>query len=100
MRAVPTKGCRPRISLAAVARASIIRRWQGIRTSPAKISRDGVLKVVQEQPMKTIAQFVRDRITLLTDLQDALQTAMQLEFSTIPPYLCAMVDRYRPRWGR
>src|SRR5262245_15506461 len=39
--------------------------------------------------MKTIAQFVRDRITWLPDLQDALQTAMQLEFSTIPPYLCA-----------
>src|ERR1700682_6527942 len=39
--------------------------------------------------MKTIAQFVKDRITSLSDLQDALQTAMQLEFSTIPPYLCA-----------
>jgi hypothetical protein len=39
--------------------------------------------------MKTIAQFVKDRITTLADLQDALQTAMQLEFSTIPPYLCA-----------
>src|SRR5215831_15784418 len=39
--------------------------------------------------MKTIAQFVKDRITTLSDLQDALQTAMQLEFSTIPPYLCA-----------
>lgn len=39
--------------------------------------------------MKTIAQFVRDRIKSLADLQDALQTAMQLEFSTIPPYLCA-----------
>ena len=39
--------------------------------------------------MKTIAQFVKDRITSLTDLHDALQTAMQLEFSTIPPYLCA-----------
>ena len=43
--------------------------------------------------MKTIAQFVKDRITALPDLQDALQTAMQLEFSTIPPYLCAMVDQ-------
>ena len=43
--------------------------------------------------MKTIAQFVKDRITSLADLQDALQTAMQLEFSTIPPYLCAMVDQ-------
>src|SRR5712664_3305522 len=39
--------------------------------------------------MKTIAQFVNDRITLPSDLQDALLTAMQLEFSTIPPYLCA-----------
>ena len=39
--------------------------------------------------MKTIAHFVKDRITTLADLQDALQTAMQLEFSTIPPYLCA-----------
>jgi hypothetical protein len=39
--------------------------------------------------MKTIAQFVKDRITSLPDLQDALQTAMRLEFSTIPPYLCA-----------
>jgi len=39
--------------------------------------------------MKTIAQFVKDRITILSDLQDALETAMQLEFSTIPPYLCA-----------
>lgn len=39
--------------------------------------------------MKTIAQIVRDRITTLGDLQEALQIAMQLEFSTIPPYLCA-----------
>jgi hypothetical protein len=39
--------------------------------------------------VKTIAQFVKDRITSLQDLQDALQTAMQLEFATIPPYLCA-----------
>jgi hypothetical protein len=39
--------------------------------------------------MKTIAQFVADGITSIADLQDALQTAMQLEFSTIPPYLCA-----------
>jgi hypothetical protein len=39
--------------------------------------------------MKTIAQFVQDGISTLADLQDALQTAMQLEFSTIPPYLCA-----------
>jgi Ferritin-like len=39
--------------------------------------------------MKTIAQFVNDRIASLPDLKDALQTAMQLEFSTIPPYLGA-----------
>lgn len=39
--------------------------------------------------MKTIAQFVEDGITTLADLQGALQLAMQLEFSTIPPYLCA-----------
>lgn len=39
--------------------------------------------------MKSIAQFVNDGITTLQDLKDALQTAMQLEFATIPPYLCA-----------
>jgi hypothetical protein len=39
--------------------------------------------------MKTIAQFIAGGITTLADLQDALQTAMQLEFATIPPYLCA-----------
>jgi hypothetical protein len=39
--------------------------------------------------MKTIAQFINDRIQSLPELQDALQTAMQLKFSTIPPYLCA-----------
>jgi hypothetical protein len=39
--------------------------------------------------MKTIAQFVRDGIHTPSDLKDALQTAMRLEFSTIPPYLCA-----------
>jgi hypothetical protein len=39
--------------------------------------------------MKTIAQFVQDGIATLADLQAALQTAMQLEFATIPPYLCA-----------
>jgi hypothetical protein len=43
----------------------------------------------RERMMKTIAEFVKDRITCLSDLKDALQTAMQLEFSTIPPYLCA-----------
>ena len=39
--------------------------------------------------MKTIAQFVHDGIASTDDLKAALQTAMQLEFSTIPPYLCA-----------
>lgn len=39
--------------------------------------------------MKTIAQFIHDGIATPSDLQDALQTAMQLEFATIPPYLCA-----------
>jgi hypothetical protein len=39
--------------------------------------------------MKTIAQFIAGGITTLADLRGALQTAMQLEFATIPPYLCA-----------
>jgi hypothetical protein len=39
--------------------------------------------------MKTITQFVRQGIKDPTELKDALQTAMRLEFSTIPPYLCA-----------
>ncbi len=39
--------------------------------------------------MKTIAEFVRDGINSPADLQAALQTAMQLEFATMPPYLCA-----------
>jgi hypothetical protein len=39
--------------------------------------------------MKTIAQFVQQGITSTDELKDALQTAMRLEFSTIPPYLCA-----------
>ncbi|HVC60578.1 MAG TPA: ferritin-like protein [Acetobacteraceae bacterium] len=39
--------------------------------------------------MKTIAQHVKDGIHTVSELQEALQTAMQLEFSTIPPYLCA-----------
>jgi hypothetical protein len=33
--------------------------------------------------VKAIAQFVKDRIKFLSDLQDALQTAMRLEFSVI-----------------
>ena len=39
--------------------------------------------------MQTVAQFVEAGIATLADLQNALQLAMQLEFSTIPPYLCA-----------
>ena len=39
--------------------------------------------------MKTITQFVRQGINDVSELQDALQTAMRLEFSTLPPYLCA-----------
>ena len=39
--------------------------------------------------MKSIAEYVQSGISTLTELEDALQTAMQLEFSTIPPYLCA-----------
>jgi hypothetical protein len=39
--------------------------------------------------MKTMAQFIQGGIATLPDLKDALQLAMQLEFSTIPPYLCA-----------
>jgi hypothetical protein len=39
--------------------------------------------------VKTIAEFVEQGINNLPELQAALQTAMQLEFSTIPPYLCA-----------
>jgi len=39
--------------------------------------------------MRKIAEFVSAGITQLADLQAALQLAMQLEFATIPPYLCA-----------
>jgi hypothetical protein len=39
--------------------------------------------------MKTITQFVRQGIKDPAELKDALQTATRLEFSTIPPYLCA-----------
>jgi Ferritin-like len=39
--------------------------------------------------VKSIAEFVQGGISGLEDLRDALQTAMQLEFATIPPYLCA-----------
>lgn len=39
--------------------------------------------------MKTVAEFVGSGIQTVSELQDALQLAMRLEFSTIPPYLCA-----------
>jgi hypothetical protein len=39
--------------------------------------------------MKTIAEYVSQGIKSQSDLQDALFCAMRLEFSTIPPYLCA-----------
>lgn len=39
--------------------------------------------------MKSIVEHVREGIHSLADLKDALQTAMRLEFSTLPPYLCA-----------
>jgi hypothetical protein len=39
--------------------------------------------------MKAIRQYVEMGIPTVSDLKDALQLAMQLEFSTIPPYLCA-----------
>jgi Ferritin-like len=39
--------------------------------------------------MKSIAEFVQSGIADLRELRDALQTAMRLEFATIPPYLCA-----------
>ncbi|MEU1737589.1 ferritin-like protein [Streptosporangium sp. NPDC020145] len=39
--------------------------------------------------MKTIREYVEAGILASEDLKDALQLAMQLEFATIPPYLCA-----------
>jgi hypothetical protein len=39
--------------------------------------------------MKTIAEFVTSGISSVPELCDAVQTAMRLEFSTLPPYLCA-----------
>ncbi|UGY05699.1 ferritin-like domain-containing protein [Bradyrhizobium quebecense] len=39
--------------------------------------------------MNTIAEFVSSGIHTHSELKRALQLAMQLEFSTIPPYLCA-----------
>ncbi len=40
-------------------------------------------------PRRTIRETVESGINNLAELQDALLTAIQLEFSTIPPYLCA-----------
>jgi hypothetical protein len=39
--------------------------------------------------MNAIREYVELGIPSVSDLKDALQLAMQLEFSTIPPYLCA-----------
>jgi hypothetical protein len=38
---------------------------------------------------RTIRETVEAGICNLAELQEALLTAIQLEFSTIPPYLCA-----------
>jgi len=42
----------------------------------------------QKKP-RTIQETILEGISNLDELIDALNTAMQLEFSTIPPYLCA-----------
>lgn len=39
--------------------------------------------------MRTIRETVSSGISTLDELKDALQTAIQLEFSTLPPYMCA-----------
>jgi hypothetical protein len=39
--------------------------------------------------MRSVRETITNGITTLPQLQESLQTAMQLEFSTIPPYLCA-----------
>lgn len=39
--------------------------------------------------MRTIREIIAGKISTLAELQEALQMATQLEFSTIPPYLCA-----------
>ena len=39
--------------------------------------------------MKSITEFVHTGIVDSSELQDAVQTAMRLEFSTLPPYLAA-----------
>ena len=38
---------------------------------------------------RSIQEFVSHGIATIVDLREALQLAMQLEFATIPPYLCA-----------
>jgi hypothetical protein len=38
--------------------------------------------------MRSVRETITNGITTLPQLQESLQTAMQLEFSTIPPYLC------------
>ena len=39
--------------------------------------------------MRTVAQILSAGIAKIDDLRESLQLAAQLEFSTIPPYLCA-----------
>jgi hypothetical protein len=39
--------------------------------------------------MKSIRQYIDDEINSYEDLTNAIQLAIQLEFATIPPYLCA-----------
>ena len=39
--------------------------------------------------MRSIAQTVAEGIRTADELQEALRTAMRIEFATIPPYLCA-----------
>src|ERR1035441_4552556 len=39
--------------------------------------------------MRTVAQILSAGIATVDDLRESLQLASQLEFSTIPPYLCA-----------
>lgn len=40
-------------------------------------------------PMRTVAQFLSTGIQTVADLQESLGLAAKLEFSTLPPYLCA-----------
>jgi len=39
--------------------------------------------------MRTVAQILSRGIQTVPDLRESLALAAQLEFSTIPPYLCA-----------